>query len=409
MAAPGCRPALLQPGPVSDAVGDDRTLLPAAQADGLVIEGNRGLYDGVDAAGAYSTAELAVSLGLPVLLVVDCTKSTRTVAALVLGCREMDRRVRLGGVVLNRLGSRRQESVIRQAVEQYTGILVLGAVQRQATDAFPQRHLGVTPHQEHEGARAAVDFLADLSEASLDLPAIRALMAPVQHGRLAATVPVSPAGARVRIGVLQDAAFQFYYPDNLEALAQEGADLVLINALTAPELPDLDGLYIGGGFPETSAAQLSANRGFLNSLRRAVAVGLPVYAECGGLIYLGESITLDGETFSLAGIFPARFGLEQRPQAHGYTNLQVTAANPFYPEGLTVKGHEFRYSRVLEWRGSESDLALRVERGVGFWAGRDGLRHNNVLALYTHVHALGTPEWAPGLATAARGFSRRGA
>ncbi len=370
-------------------------------ADLIVIEGNRGLYDGVNVAGAYSTAELAVALDLPVLLVVDCTKSTRTVAALVLGCREMDRRLKICGVVLNQLGSSRQEKVIRQAVTEYTGIPVVGALRRQKDDIFPQRHLGVTPYQEHGGAREAIDRLAGMIADSVDLAALAENMTEgvtVKKKVQEVEVHRDP----VRIGVLKDAAFQFYYPDNLEALAREGAEIVEINAMTAGELPAVDGLYIGGGFPETSAAALAANGSFLASLRERIDAGLPVYAECGGLIYLGQSIELHGESYNLAGIFPVRFTISERPQAHGYTVLRVDGANPFYPQGLELKGHEFRYSSVEEWAGTQEDLALVMERGVGFARNRDGLVFRNVLALYTHVHSLGTPEWAPAVAGKAR-------
>ncbi len=375
--------------------------------DHAVIEGNRGLFDGVDLEGSCSTAELAVKLGLPVLLVVDCTKTTRTVAALVAGCRDFDRRLNLGGVVLNRVGTGRQEKLVRQAVEHYTGIPVLGALPRSREDVFPQRHLGVTPGPEHEDAAGAVDKLAERTGKYLDLERIREGMRaatwPAGETRMAAPAEsAGRAGAEVRVGIIRDAAFQFYYQENLEALENAGARLVPINALSDRGLPDLDALYIGGGFPETSARELSANQTFLASLRERIAAGLPVYAECGGLIYLGRSLTMAGESHRLVDIFPVDFSLERKPQAHGYTQLVLEGENPFYPVGTTINGHEFRYSRVASWPGRSELLAARMARGVGFAEGRDGLVAGNVLALYTHVHALGTPEWAPGLVARAR-------
>jgi cobyrinic acid a,c-diamide synthase len=373
------------------------------QADIMLVEGNRGLYDGVDVQGAYSTAELARLLELPVLLVVDCTKTTRTVAAMVLGCQHFDPRLALRGVVLNRIGSARHEKIIRQTVEHYTGLAVVGALPRFKEDVFPQRHLGVTPCPEHGGAEAAVATLADLAEKHLDLDGIGRMMADVVLPR---EVDLPRArenvGKGVRIGILKDAAFQFYYPENLQALEAEGAELVEIDALNAPELPELEALYIGGGFPETSVRQLAANHGFRSSLKAQAENGLPVYAECGGLIYLGEGMVLNGEEFPLTGLFPVRFGLEKKPQAHGYTILEAVATNPYYPLGVEIRGHEFRYSRVIEWRGNTEALAFKVKRGVGFMAGRDGLVHRNVLALYTHVHAVGTPQWAAALVERAR-------
>jgi cobyrinic acid a,c-diamide synthase len=364
------------------------------------MEGNRGLFDGVDVAGSYSTAELASILGLPVLLVVDCTKMTRTVAALILGCRAFDPNLSIKGCVLNRIGSGRHEKIIRQAVEQYTDVRVVGALPRQKRDIFPQRHIGITPCPEFDGAADAVNRLAELVRENVDLHLVEELMVEI-------AIPADPEGQRerernsaeaknreFRVGVLKDAAFQFYYPDNLHDLEARGAKLVEINALEAEELPELDGLYIGGGFPETSARQLAGNTAFLKSIRGAIENGLPVYAECGGLIYLGQGMRLAGEYFPLVGIFPVVFEMMEKPQAHGYTVLEVAGENPFYEKGTQIKGHEFRYSKVAEWSGDSKQLTLSMKRGVGFIDGRDGLVYKNTLALYTHIHALGTPDWA---------------
>lgn len=370
-------------------------LTRSAGAERVIVEGNRGLYDGVNPEGGYSTAELALSLKMPVLLVVNCTKTTRTVAAMVLGCQKLDERVDIRGVVLNQIGTERHRSIVTQAVETYTGLPVLGAVPRMKRDIFPMRHLGVTPHQEYEGSGAAMDFLAATMQEHLDLERIEEIMAPL-GGWSSGVEAVRQDRARLRIGVLMDAAFQFYYSENLEAIQRLGAELVLIDALTASTLPPLDGLYIGGGFPETSAGELSANKGFRHSIKQAAESGLPIYAECGGLIYLGESIVLDGQEYPLAGVFPIRFGMSRKPQAHGYSVFEVDGENPFYSQGTEIKGHEFRYSTILEWRGRPEHLSLKMTRGQGFMAGRDGLTMNNVLALYTHVHADGTPEWAEG-------------
>lgn len=377
-------------------------LTHSAGADIVILEGNRGLYDGVNAEGGYSTAELALTLHMPVLLVVNCTKTTRTVAAMVLGCQKLDERVDIRGVVLNQIGTERHRSIVTQAVEKYTGLPVLGAVPRMKRDIFPMRHLGVTPHQEYEGSGAAMDFLAATMTEHLDLARIEEVMAPVDSSSWASWTPGPASSAsdqsqqRLRIGILMDAAFQFYYSENLEALERLGAELILINALTASSLPPLDGLYIGGGFPETSAAELAANSEFRRSIKESACAGLPIYAECGGLIYLGESIVLAGKEYPLAGVFPIRFGMSHRPQAHGYSVFEVEGENPFYPAGTEIKGHEFRYSTILDWQGQPEQLALKMKRGQGFMAGRDGLTMNNVLALYTHIHADGTPQWAKG-------------
>ena len=374
-----------------------------SDAEFAIVEGNRGLYDGVDATGGYSTAELAVTLDLPVLLVINCTKTTRTVAAMVLGCQQFDKRINIKGVVLNQIATERQRRLITESVENYTGIPVLGSIPRLKRDIFPMRHLGMVPHQEYTDSHGALDFLADLITENVDLDRVEAIMGhvsqPAIQERVQPAVPELGTQSvttlpKVKIGILQDAAFQFYYSENLEALEKAGGQLIYVNAMLDSTLPELDGLYIGGGFPETSARELAANSTFRQSVKKAAEKGLPIYAECGGLIYLGDSIVIEGQEFPLVGIFPVRFGMSAKPQAHGYTIFNVEKENAFYSKGAEVKGHEFRYSKILDWKGSQEQLVLKMVRGHGFIDGLDGLVYKNVLALYTHVHAGGTPEWA---------------
>ena len=340
----------------------------SANTDIIIVEGNRGLFDGVDAEGTFSTAELSRSLGLPVLLVVDCTKTTRTMAALVLGCKQLDPQLAICGVVLNRIGSDRHEKIVRAAIEKYTGIPVLGAIRRMKQDIFPMRHLGVTPFQEYDGAEIALETLLQKAQDSLNIAEIENAMRVPESGEGFSVDDgrKNTPGNKVRIGVIRDAAFQFYYPDNLQSLEQAGAEIVEINALEAKELPDLDALYIGGGFPETSAQILSENISFRQSIKKWSEKGLPIYAECGGLIYLGESIRLEETDYPLAGVFPVKFTLNKRPQAHGYTVLIARDINPFYASGTRIKGHEFRYSRIAEWDDSVENMGFDMERGVGF-------------------------------------------
>lgn len=386
----------------------DSFLKRSETADIVIVEGNRGLYDGVNVKGGYSTADLALTLGLPVLLVVNCTKTTRTVAAMVMGCMQFEPRLDICGVVLNRIGTERQKRLITEALQYYTRLPVLGAIPRLKKDIFPMRHLGMVPWQEYKGSGKALDFLADLIEENVDLERIMTLMAEVKGPGGGATDSREEKNQKdVRIGVLRDAAFQFYYAENLEALERCGAELVYLNAMTDSRLPPLDGLYIGGGFPETGARLLSENRSFRGSVKKAAESGMVIYAECGGLIYLGRSISIDGETFPLTDVFPVDFGMSSKPQAHGYTNFTVDGETVFYPRGLKVKGHEFRYSTILEWHGNDGDLVLKMERGKGFCNGRDGLAKNNVLALYTHVHAEGTVEWAEGFVGRCRAVRRK--
>ncbi|MEE9912272.1 MAG: cobyrinate a,c-diamide synthase [Deltaproteobacteria bacterium] len=373
----------------------------AAQNGVSLIEGNRGLFDGVNARGEFSTAELAKLLHAPVILVVDCDKVTRTAAAMVLGCLHLDPAVDIRGVVLSRVNGSRHASVIRQSIETYTGLPVYGTVPRLPDLPFVQRHLGLIPPEEHDRVHQALDRAGQIARDYLDMPGllnearsaspwkIDAFPNPVWTGR-GAPEPVT-------IGVIRDAAFQFYYEDNIEALADRGARVIPISALDDKALPPVDALYIGGGFPETRAGRLAANESFRLSVKEAAEAGLPIYAECGGFIYLGESLTIGDQQYPMAGALPVAFGMEKRPQGHGYTTLTVDRENPFFPIGQTLTGHEFHYCRILSQRDDESHTACRVVRGTGMDGQRDGLCRKNILAGFTHLHALGTPEWADAL------------
>jgi cobyrinic acid a,c-diamide synthase len=286
----------------------------ALEGEVSLIEGNRGLYDGVDAAGSHSTAELAKLLKAPVILILDCDKVTRTAAAMAFGCQQLDRDVDLQGVILNRVARSRQESVLRQAVENACGLPVVGAVPRLEAYPFPERHLGLTPPQEHTRVQEALNRAREIAETFLDLKGLEeiARKAPALDWSLKIDDPFlnSPDSREAPvIGVIKDSAFQFYYPENLEALSKQGARVVEISAVRENKLPEVDGLYIGGGFPETHAEALSENTGFRQSLREAARRGLPIYAECGGLMFLGESLSLGEKNYPLTGVLPIAFAM----------------------------------------------------------------------------------------------------
>lgn len=378
-----------------------------AEPAGLsVIEGNRGMYDGVDAQGTHSTAELAKQLRAPVLLVVNATKATRTVAALVLGCQKLDPEVRIGGVILNQFGGRRHERLLRGAVEETCGVPVVGAVPRANREVLlPSRHLGLVTPDEHPDVERVRGNVLALFNDRLDLARILeiARSAPpfVPPRALSET---SEDGHGLRIGYLKDSAFTFYYPENLEAIEKSGASLVPFSALLGTSASDdVDALYIGGGFPETHGSQISQNQPFLESIRSHIANGLPVYAECGGLMLLARAINWRGRRYPMARVFPVEVEVCGTPQGHGYSQLMVDRLNPFFPPGTRLRGHEFHYSRIMGDPGLFL-TACKVERGTGCGAARDGMIVNNCWASYTHLHALATPAWIKGLIAAARRF-----
>jgi cobyrinic acid a,c-diamide synthase len=378
-------------------------------ADAAVIEGNRGLYDGVDGSGTYSTARLTKLLKTPVVLIVDCTKASSTVGAIVLGCQKYDREVDIKGIILNNVSPGRHESVVRKAIEQSSGLPVVGAVPRQRKGEFPERHMGLTPFHEHPEVEQAISASAAAAEKYLDLDIVWNIACHASE----LETPEKPAATlldrgedQVSIGVIKDTAFQFYYPDNLEALERQGARIFEINALRDRTLPEIDALYIGGGFPETQAAELVANKGFCRDLKAAAENGLPIYAECGGLIYLGRRLKVDERIYPMTSVLPVDFVLEKRPQAHGYTILEVRGSSPFLEKGVIIRGHEFHYSRIVNL-DDLPPMAYYMQRGAGINSTEDGLVYKNVLACYTHLHALGTPQWAEAMVRKAWEYRKR--
>ncbi len=372
-----------------------------------VVEGNRGLLDGVDLEGTHSSAALARLLAAPAVLVVSASKVTRTLAATVLGCRRLEPELDLAGVILNRVGGARHLALARRAVEELAGVPVLGALPRLEGELLPGRHLGLLPPEEHPEGDALLARLAGLAGQHLDLPRLLALAraapplsAQPRPAAAAAAPPSSPAASatRCRIGVFRDSAFTFYYPENLEALEHAGAELVFLSPLNASSLPEVDALYVGGGFPETHAARLAQATALHAAVREQVAAGLPVHAECGGLIFAARALHHEGRRWPMAGVLPVELELCARPQGHGYVAARVDRPNPLFAVGEELRGHEFHHARLLGGAPpAEVPSCLAMLRGVGCGGGRDGLLAGSLLASFMHLHALGAPSWAPAL------------
>jgi cobyrinic acid a,c-diamide synthase len=380
-----------------------------AITDGVnLIEGNRGVFDGFDAAGTHSSAALSHCLAVPVLLVINAAKVTRTAAAFVAGCQTLDPELSIRGIILNNVNGQRHEEVLRAAIESACAIPVVGIVRKAAVNPLPERYLGLVPPQEHGGTEQIQEDLLKLAD-GFDLDAILwiARSAPPLEADLP-EVWLSPV-KDIKIGYLSDSAFSFYYPENLEQLEQGGAELIPISSLQSGALPEgLCARYIGGGFPERHAEALSANRSFLESIRQAALGGLPIYAECGGLILLARTLRWSGKAYPMAGVFSFDVEGFDTPEGHGYSELRVDTTNPFFPVGLALRGHEFHYSRISP--GAEPvATACGVLRGVGCFQERDLVLTKNVVASYTHLHALATPEWAKGFLAAARRFASHAA
>jgi cobyrinic acid a,c-diamide synthase len=380
----------------------------ASHMDGAalgLIEGNKGLFDGIDVEGTDSNAALAVMLKAPVVLVIDTAGMTRGIAPLIRGYVDFDREVNIRGVILNKVGGTRHESKLRAAMERYTDTPVLGAIGRDETLAIPERHLGLVPANEASGPVSAGTMIARLARAvtlGVDLNRIIEIANTVP--RLAGLN--GPQGGvkhlpkpDVRIAIARDAAFGFYYPDDLDAFAQAGAELLPFDTLTDSHLPEADGLFIGGGFPETHLQALAANTGLMTEIRDALAAGKPAYAECGGLMYLSRSISWRGQNGDMVGLLPADTVVGESPQGRGYMLVEESGECPWPRQDHTslsdqaaIPVHEFHYAR-LQNLAANPVFAYRVKRGNGIDGKHDGLVCNNLLAGFGHHRNTEADPW----------------
>ncbi len=356
-----------------------------------VIEGVMGLFDGhsnLDEEG--STSQLAKLLGAPVLLVADATKVARSAAAEVLGYQMFDPDLNVAGVILNGVGSPAHLAFCQPQVEATTGLPVLGYLPGRGEFEQPERHLGLIPTVEGTVARQWYDTLIAQVEETIDVGRIVEL-AP-SHGDAPQVYPAEPQPKRAIIAVAQDKAFNFYYQDSLDLLEAWGAEIAPFSLLEDESLPEgAGGVYLGGGFPELFAAELSANRPMLDSIRQAAERGVPVYGECGGLVYLGRNLTgFDGEAHPMTGLLPAASAMSQSRLSLGYREVEALSDGPLLASGQQVRGHEFHWSTLEPPQDDES-----VYRVVNQGGRPDGFRAGSVWATFVHVHLGSSTALAP--------------
>lgn len=358
--------------------------------DIAVVEGVRGLYDGLTATGdTGSTAEIAKMLGAPVVLVVNARSLAKSAAAHVLGFKMLDPEVRIAGVILNQVSGPRHRQKAVEAVEKLTGTEVVGTIERSA-DKLPERHLGLVTMAESEGTKP-LDQVEEMVR-DIDLGRLREIAREAADLEFETASPFRSSDRReVRIAVPYDKAFCFYYPENLEALEAAGAEVIRFRPLEGDGLPDADGVYLGGGYPEVHAAGLAANRGFLDDLRRFSERGGLVYGECGGLMTMCSSIRAFGEEHRMAGIFDSAAVLTTDRQGLAYVHAQGTEENFLLPRE-NIRAHEFHYSRLEPLPAGP--YGFRVTRGTGIGNSLDGVMVRRSMGVYMHMHALANPGWA---------------
>jgi cobyrinic acid a,c-diamide synthase len=387
----------------------------ARASDIAIVEGNKGLYDGLALDGSNSNAALAHLLDLPVVLVLDARGMTRGIAPLILGYQAFDRNIRIAGVILNQLGGARHESKLRAVIEHYTDVPVLGAIAHDPRMALVERHLGLMPNHELDDAAHRVRAMGELISQQVDLARVRQVAygstppVPVSKPQPVLPLAQSPEATTlktsIRIGVARDKAFGFYYPDDLLALEQSGAVIVPVDTLHDAQLPALDGLFIGGGFPEMFMPELQANANMRSSIRAAIEAGLPVYAECGGLMYLARTLRWKDQVCDMVGAIPADVVMHARPVGRGYVELQATGHAPWSAHAGTgqanVRGHEFHYSS-LENIAPDLKYAYQVRRGHGLDGQSDGVVYRNVVASYAHLRNAAGSSWVEAFAAFVR-------
>lgn len=365
-----------------------------------LIEGNKGLYDGLDLDGSNSNAALARLLKAPVVLVIDARGMTRGIAPLILGYQDFDPDVNIAGVILNQVGGSRHEGKLRNILEHYTDVKVLGAVHKNKALEINERHLGLIPSNESSDTENRITAIANAISNEIDLDSVQELanQATLEYSTDIAQEVKFPK-PDVRIGLARDSSFGFYYPGDLEALKLAGAELVPFNTITDSHLPNVDALFIGGGFPETHMSKLEENTSLRKDIKDAIESGLPAYAECGGLMYLARSIKWNSKHCQMVGVIQGDIIMEKKPQGRGYVQLSETGKGLWSQTSNTglvskiINGHEFHYSR-LENLASDLNYAYKVERGYGVNGKSDGITYKNLQANYAHLRDTNNNHWA---------------
>jgi len=376
----------------------------ARGGDVVVAEGMMGLFDGKGGnTEAGSSAEIAKLLRLPVVLVVDASKSARSVAAVVLGFERFDAKLTLAGVILNRVAGERHFALLREAIESTCATKIMGWLPMEPTIAIPERHLGLHGAVEwaEDDSNSTIDALAGLADKHIDLDGLVGLECGLEEDHSPRSALVKDGGETVRIGVPSDPAFSFYYEDNLDLLRERGAEIVRFSPMNDASLPSgLDALYLGGGYPELHAKQLSGNWRMLAEVRAFAASGRPVYAECGGMLYLAENLDADGESYAMAGVLPLSMQMTARLVQFGYVTVEFTEDCLLGRKGTIVRGHSFHYSRIDSQ--AETGTSYRVQYSLSGKEELEGFRRGNVLASYIHLHFRANPAIAESFVAAIR-------
>ena len=361
----------------------------SATSDVSIVEGNKGLFDGMSVDGGDANADLAKLLNLPVILVIDTNGMTRGIAPLLQGYQNFDHGVNIQGVILNKVGGDRHESKLINAIEHYTDLKVYGSVQRNKELDIDERHLGLMPANEDDKSEIKINRISEIIADSIN---IKKILSDTPNNIISKSKPRESIPSSLTIAIPKDVAFGFYYQDDLALFEKLGTKISYFDAIRDSKLPECDGLFIGGGFPEMSLKELSSNKSLLTDIQNKINAGLPAYAECGGLMYLTNKIEYLDRSFPMVGVINANTVMTQRPVGRGYVEIEPTDNHPWEGVSKKISAHEFHYSR-LENIATDYKYAYNVLRGVGISNKKDGIITKNLLATYSHLRSVGGNLW----------------
>ncbi len=364
-----------------------------SKADYAIIEGVRGLYEGISPiTDVGSTASIAKALNSPVILIINSRSLVRSAAAMTLGFKALDSQINIQGVILNNVKSQKHYLKTKEAVEKLADTKVLGGIIRDSSITMEQRHLGLIPAVEQERIKSFVDKWGELIKENIDLDLLIEIMndSPKIDNDYEQIWSNETTKQKTKIGIPFDEAFNFYYHENIEALEANNAEIIYFSPIHDEEIPDVDALYLGGGYPEIFSKELSDNKSMLKSIKQFSDDNHPIYAECGGLMYLSKDINNN----EMVKVFPYKSMLTKKVQGLSYTIAEVTQKNPILEVGTSYHGHEFHYSKVEYTGNNKNDFAFKMKRGVGITGEYDGLLKNNTVASYIHTHTACLPKFA---------------
>ena len=362
-----------------------------------LIEGNKGLYDGINVNGTDDNSAMSILINAPVILVIDTEGITRGIAPLLQGYINFEKKCKINGIILNKVKTDRHENKLINAIKYYTDLHILGSVRKNKDLIITERHLGLIPPNENSIAEKKIELISKIILDSIDKKEFRKIGINLkkinEEKKYKANLETKKTGNQIKIGIIKDNSFGFYYQDDIENIEKSGSDVIYINSIKDKKLPKIDGLFIGGGFPEISAAKISKNKNLMKEIKKYIDSGGPCYSECGGLMYLSSSIKFKNKKHKMVGVIPGNIDMLEKPVGRGYVKLRTTKNHLWgIKENISINAHEFHHANINFKNNIKRKFAYNVNRGYGINGLNDGFQYKNLLANFSHLrHTKKTP------------------